>query len=156
MNSNWWTLLDNVIGLLLPKVYNTKWTFIYPSVRDPVEYLYVDWLLGENVTGLVYSPLSFSSPLFLGVAGLTSLSAWLLLRDWLPVPSVFCRFFVFVNGLIMFYMFVSSTLANVSNGIHWSCRSHDRKWPGKQKLGRVETNYSLGIGKAKLSLGRLN
>ena len=44
----------------------------------------------------------------------------------------------------------------VNNGIHWSCKSHDRKWPGKQKLGRVETNYSLGIEKAKLSLGRLN
>ena len=38
----------------------------------------------------------------------------------------------------MFYMFASSTLANVSNGIHWSRRSHDRKRPGKQKLGRVE------------------
>ena len=28
-------------------------------------------------------------------------------RLWLPVPSVFCWLFVFVNGLIMFHMFAS-------------------------------------------------
>ena len=30
------------------------------------------------------------------------------------------------------------------------------KWPGKQKISWLETNYLPGIGKAKLSLSQLN
>lgn len=44
----------------------------------------------------------------------------------------------------------------MNNGIHWSCRSHDRKRPGKRKISRADTNYWPGIGVGKLSVGRVN
>ena len=62
---------------------------------------------------------------------------------------------LFLSMVIMFCIFASFKQIWTIK-IHWSCKSHDRKWPGKQKISRVESNYSPGIREAKLSLGRLN
>ena len=44
----------------------------------------------------------------------------------------------------------------MNNEIRWFRRVQNRKRPGKQNISRVETNYSPGTRKVKLSLGRLN
>ena len=52
-----------------------------------------------------------------------------------------------LSMVIMFYIFASFKQKNMNNEIHWSCRNRDRKWPEKQKISRVETNYSPGSGR---------
>ena len=69
------------------------------------------------------------------------------MTDWFTYPSVlcFCRWcFIFLLLLIKYEQW------NI-----WSCKS-TRKWPRTQKISRVETNYSPGIGEAKFSLGLHN
>ena len=68
--------------------------------------------------------------------------------DWFTYPSVFCfcRWcFIFLLLLIKYEQW------NI-----WSFRSNTKKWPRTQKISRVETNYSPGIGEAKCSLGLHN
>ena len=44
-------------------------------------------------------------------------------------------------------------IINNNNEVHYFCTSHNRKWPGKQNINRVETNYSPGIGEGKIFTG---
>ena len=113
------------------------------------------WTLGNDI--LAHGNLN-------RVGGLTFLQAWKLWTLYIYINDL--QFFyarlttctlpiLFLSMVIMFCIFASFK-QNMNNEIHWSCRSHDRKWPGKQKISRVVSNYSPGIREAKLSLGRLD